>query len=83
MCRIASSLAATCALLTLQIAAAIATKQATDLCSCQDLLWRPAAPHFFDVLHWHDKLLGELKEAESFGVSLTTRQALIFDLFFS
>ena len=45
-----------------------AAPQPSQLCSCSDLLWRPAPPHIPEVINWHSKLLQELSEAESFGV---------------
>ncbi len=43
-------------------------QQPSQLCSCSDLLWRPAPPHIPEVVNWHSKLLNELAEAEAQGV---------------
>ncbi|EIE19760.1 SGNH hydrolase [Coccomyxa subellipsoidea C-169] len=42
-------------------------QQPSQLCSCSDLLWRPAPPHIPEVVNWHSKLLNELAEAEAQG----------------
>lgn len=51
-----------------QLPATSVATQPSQLCSCSDLLWRPAPPHIPEVINWHSKLVQELSEAESFGV---------------
>jgi hypothetical protein len=45
-----------------------AAGSARDLCDCPTLLWKPRESYMTDVATWHDKIMGELAAAESFGV---------------
>lgn len=44
-----------------------AAAQPSQLCSCSDLLWRPEAPRFAEVVNVHSKYVAELSEAEAHG----------------
>lgn len=48
--------------------AAAAAPQNTTLCSCSDLLWRPAPPAAEEVVNWHNRLVVEVTNAEAHGV---------------
>ena len=55
--------------------AAAAAAQNTTLCSCSDLLWRPAPPSAEEVVNWHDRLVVEVTNAEAHGVRHTATEA--------